>query len=650
MQFKHPEILYALLLLIIPIIVHLFQLQRFQKVAFTNVKFLQKIIKETRKSSLLKKWLVLLMRLLAFTSLIMAFAQPYFSKNKTTQNIETHIYLDNSFSLQAKNNNGEILKNNTQQLIENQFNASNEITLFTSDKNYRKSTIEDLKNELINIEYSSKSYDFKQLFLKQSTSINNKSNQKTNAIIVSDFQHIKPINKADFEVNNTHFHLVKTTPKSNSNFYIDSVYIASKNSTNISIDVVIKSVEKTESQIPVSFFQNEVLKGKSTATFNNTNKTIVTFTTTETTGFNGKISITDDFLEFDNDFYFAISTPEKINVLSIGNKNAFLSKIYTENEFNLKEVTVQNINFNEIQQQQLIVLNELREIPLSLLTSLTNYLNNNGHLIIIPSENANVSSYNRFFRNRNIGSIATKLNTNLKLTTINYEHPVLKEVFEKRVQNFDYPNTSLIFQTNFRNSNTLISTENDLSFISSLKNVYFFMSPLNKKITNFSNSPLIVPIFYNIAKQSLNVGKLYHTISSNTNFDIKTTLDNNDIIRIANSKENATFIPEQIALANKTSINISKLNLKQGFYKVFKNDEVLKTIALNYNRNESELKYSNIESEFSDLKNVSMYNSVEEVLTKLNDEQKINWLFKWFLAFSVLFLIFEMLILKYFKI
>ena len=34
MQFKHPEFLYALFALLIPIIVHLFQLRKFQKEAF----------------------------------------------------------------------------------------------------------------------------------------------------------------------------------------------------------------------------------------------------------------------------------------------------------------------------------------------------------------------------------------------------------------------------------------------------------------------------------------------------------------------------------------------------------------------------------------------------------------------------------------
>ena len=67
MQFKHPEILYALLLLVIPIIVHLFQLRRFQKVPFTNVAFLKEITLQTRKSSTIKKWMTLITRLFLFT-------------------------------------------------------------------------------------------------------------------------------------------------------------------------------------------------------------------------------------------------------------------------------------------------------------------------------------------------------------------------------------------------------------------------------------------------------------------------------------------------------------------------------------------------------------------------------------------------------
>ena len=64
MQFKHPEILYFLFLLVIPILVHLFQLRRFKKEYFTNVKLLKELQIQTRKSSKIKKWLLLATRLL----------------------------------------------------------------------------------------------------------------------------------------------------------------------------------------------------------------------------------------------------------------------------------------------------------------------------------------------------------------------------------------------------------------------------------------------------------------------------------------------------------------------------------------------------------------------------------------------------------
>jgi hypothetical protein len=118
MQFKHPEILYALLLLIIPIIVHLFQLRRFQKEAFTNVAFLKSVVIQTRKSSKIKKWLTLLTRLFLLACVIFAFAQPYSTNNKDLNTKIEHVfYLDNSFSMQAKGDKGELLKRAVQDLI-----------------------------------------------------------------------------------------------------------------------------------------------------------------------------------------------------------------------------------------------------------------------------------------------------------------------------------------------------------------------------------------------------------------------------------------------------------------------------------------------------------------------------------------------------
>ena len=166
MQFKHPELLYALLLLLIPIIVHLFQLRKFEKVAFTNVEFLKSVTIQTRKSSQLKKWLTLITRLLLFTAIILAFAQPFFSKtnslNQTTENV---IYLDNSFSMQAKGEKGELMKRGVQDLLET-IDENEVLTLFTNDKIYKKTTLKAIKNDLLQLDYSANQLDYNALILK----------------------------------------------------------------------------------------------------------------------------------------------------------------------------------------------------------------------------------------------------------------------------------------------------------------------------------------------------------------------------------------------------------------------------------------------------------------------------------------------------
>src|SRR5690606_31214452 len=98
MQFHNPEVLFALFLLIIPVIVHLFQLRKFRRESFTNVKFLRRLTTQTRKSSRIKKLLVLATRLLLLSCIIFAFARPYFpEENEIEGQVETVIFLDNSY-------------------------------------------------------------------------------------------------------------------------------------------------------------------------------------------------------------------------------------------------------------------------------------------------------------------------------------------------------------------------------------------------------------------------------------------------------------------------------------------------------------------------------------------------------------------------
>jgi aerotolerance regulator-like protein len=647
MQFKHPEILYALLFLIIPIIVHLFQLQRFTKVHFTNVKFLKNIEQQTRKSARLKKWLILAFRLLAFASLILAFSQPYFSKFSRQQNFHTSIYLDNSYSMQAKGENGELLKSVAQKIIEYNPSEINNISLLTNYNNYEALNAQSLKAELIDLKYHPNKVDLSTILLKSNSK--NKANSINNIVLISDFQHINYTKSAiNFTKANQVIQLVKVSPKTTNNVFIDSVYLNKKSSTEITLKAIIKSTQNSSENIPISLFKESELIGKTTLNFKGSKHSTIEFTIPNQANFNGKISLNDDNLTFDNNFYFSISKPEKINVLSIGKTSLFLPKIYTKNEFNFSSAPLQNLNYNIIQNQQLIILNEIDNFPIELIDNLNNFSKNGGSLVIIPSEKSNINSYNALFKLLNIGKINAKTEKKHKITSINYNHPIVNDIFEKKVTNFNYPQTAGHYKIALKNGSSILKLDNNDIYIASIKNengaVYWIATPLNKE---FSAS-IIVPLFYNFARNSLKISPLYYTIAPENKIEIKTSIGKDNVLKISN--KTSTFIPLQNISQNKVTLVLKDNISKSGFYTITNNNTTIKTIAFNYNREESDLTYINIDDLADTHKNVSITSSIDEVFNELNNQQKINWLFKWFLAFSVLFLLIEMIILKYFKI
>jgi N-terminal double-transmembrane domain len=112
MKFAYPGFLFAFLVLLIPIIIHLFNFKRYKTLYFSSLQFLKHVDEQTKSTQKLKHFLVLLARLLAFSCLVLAFAQPYIPKTGSSLNTKSTvlaIYLDNSFSMEAIGTNGELL-------------------------------------------------------------------------------------------------------------------------------------------------------------------------------------------------------------------------------------------------------------------------------------------------------------------------------------------------------------------------------------------------------------------------------------------------------------------------------------------------------------------------------------------------------------
>jgi hypothetical protein len=651
MQFQHPEILYLLFLLIIPILIHLFQLQKFEKVAFTNVKLLKQIEQQTRKSSKLKKLLILLSRLLLLTSLIIAFAQPYYSANKSLADVTMIIYLDNSLSMQAKGEKGELLQKSKHDLIDSYQNADNTISLITNNELYKDLGLLNLKNILLKIGYSPIKKDLKTILLQMDNLKNDKNNASRDIVLISDFQTINgDVNSLNLDSLAT-YNFVQIVPNKTENLSIDSIWITEENFQNIKIKGLIRSHQTEMENLSISLFLDDKLFGKTTVSLEKNESKEIVFSIPKSKDIAGKLSLNDNQLLFDNTFYFTVNKAEKPKILAIGESTDFLPKIYTENEFDFTSFTIDQLDYSFIPNQNLIVLNSLVSITNILINSLQTYIEKGGNLVIIPNSNSDIVSYNKLFSTLNIGEINEKNGTKKSVTTINYGHPFFKNVFRKEVNNFQYPVVNLTYLSTLKNASYLLRFDDQSNFISEIKykdsKVYWIASPLDLDISNFISSPLVVPIFYNFANQNASEKKLYFTVGDKNEIIVNQIKDQDVVLHLKGV--NSDFIPMQSKTINSVKIQTELNPLKDGVYQITNNKGFSKNVAFNYNRKESEMKYSSLKSLAKKYDNVNYFYTIKDAITTLNDQYKKHNLWQLFVIFALLFLGIEIILQKFLK-
>ena len=641
MQFLHPEYFYALPALLIPIFIHLFQLRRFQKYAFTNVALLQKLRFQTRKSSQIKKWLILILRLLAITCIILAFSQPYFSNQKAINNTsETVIYLDNSFSMQALGANGPLLKRGIQDIIDG-IEETKKISVFTNDNSYESITLKNLKNKLLNINYSQDQLSLKNVILKGTSLFSSSKSSSKTLLVVSDFQ--KHNQDLLTEIDTTiKVILVPLKPLNTANDYIDAISIESSLNSSTQINVTAKTNDKNKDSIAVTLFEGNKIIGKSILEKSKGYQT--SFEVQSKKGFKGKFSIEDSQIYYDDNFYFNIPKTSKITVLAISDQSSarFLSKIYTNDEFVFKNQDYKTLDFSKIKDTNLIVLNGINDISLALKNSLKDFIATGGIVLMIPGNKGDVISYNRLISTQTKHSLNPLKVQEKSITGIEFNHAILKDVFKTKVSNFQYPSVKSYYPIT-ASINKILTFEDQQAFLSQFNSLFVFTASLDAVNSNFKNSPLIVPTLYNIGRLSLSNPPLQYWTGAENSFDLKLNLQKDRILKLSRNKEE--FIPLQSNFNTKVRITTGDMPNEPGHYAVIKDNDTITHISYNYNRKESILSYDTL----LDIKGAIINNTLNSTLKNINSEANVMWLWKWFIIFALLLLAIEMLILKYFK-
>ncbi|WP_437395566.1 BatA domain-containing protein [Flagellimonas lutimaris] len=638
MQFNHPETLWALFLLVIPILIHLFQLRRFKKTPFTNVAMLQKVVSESRKSNSLKKWLLLFTRLLLLAAIIIAFAQPFTSATTALQEKETVVYLDDSFSMQAKNNGISLLEKAVQDFIKN-IDRDTEFSLFTNEKTFNNVRVTDIQNSLLSLPYSYKQLNLNEIGLKASSLFSQNNGTIKNLIVVSDFQ--ERLASGNNSIDSTLFaHFVPMQPREIQNASIDSVFVEDGLNEQATLQVFLSGGNEDEA-LPISLYNNDQLIAKSAAKFKSNGDAEVKFTIPANEQLNGRLSIIDNALGYDNKFYFNINSKEKIKILAISESgNNYLNRLFRGDEFDFQKYALNQLDYSNLDNQNVVILDNLTTIPNSLQNILRSFKNDGGTLIIVPGINSELSSYNAFLSSLSATQYLEKITSNVQLTNITFDHPLYRNVFKQEVTNFQYPSVNEHFRIQ-TNLSTALSMDGGDSFLSGDDGLYVFTVPLTLENSNFINSPLIVPTFYNMVQSSLQIPKPYQNLGEATMVDISAQIGNDDILRV--SKEGYEFIPLQQTFPNRVRVTFDQNPTEDGIYSILKNEEILQNISFNYPRTESQLKYLDIGA----LENINTMDSIPELFEYLKAENNITAFWKWFVILALLLALIEVIIQKF---
>lgn len=671
MNFIAPEFLYALSFLAIPIIIHLFNFRRYKTVKFSQVRFLKDVKKQTQSTSRLKHLIVLLLRCIALTALVVAFAQPYLNEDENLPVKGRNgviIYLDNSFSMQANAEAGSLLDVAKSKIIEivDAYAETDRFQLHTNEfegNQMRWLNKSAFINSLMQTNYSPifRSYGH---VLSRINQQNNEEDYSIKKYLVSDLQ------KSNFNFNSindsTTITFIPVQSESESNVWVSSLNSLQPfhlSGLNEQLDLVAKrSLNKEESSYNGSLILNGKLKSPFTIKLeNDSTAKALKYINPEEEAIKGELIIKDYPVTFDDTFFFSYPMQQQINILHIYNNEAdnSIKALYKGDSLvNYYSSSVQQVDFSLLKNSSLIILDELISISSGLNSELVSFVNNGGSLVLFPSTKMNRNEINALLRQLNIPGYGILAKDSADVTQINGNAAIFKNVFEELPKQlnlpraFSYWNLSSAQNTltepilTFRNGNDFLK-----KYTINSGAVYLSAVGLNDEQSNFSNHALFVPILFNMALQSVNPQELAYTLGEESIVIKQITQKESPLVLKRGKQE---LIPKQVYRNNSVEIVLGNELTEAGHYQLYQGDEFLQTISFNFSRKESDLIKYNPGSFLDEAKliglDVSIIEGEAEFLGELiKSEKSGKKLWKYFIALSLLFIALEILFLRILK-
>ena len=675
MAFLFPSFLWALATLAVPVIIHLFQLRRFKRIEFSNIRFLQEVSQRTRSRKQVKHWLVLLTRLLAVASLVLAFAQPYLPNAtgavKAGQRAVS-FFLDDSWSMDGTNPQGRLLdqaRKNAQDAVM-AYKATDRFQVITNTFEGRQQLLIG-RDEAIEAAGKAEAGPFSrplsQVLQRQREALSHGEAPVKQAFLFTDLQ------RASADVENwTNDSLIPTTivplpPNNADNLAIDSVWFSTpvrRLGQRESLHVRIKNFgSQALENVPLKLAIDG--RQRAFATFGvdaqATVDTVLRFTNDATGQHWGEVSLTDRPVTFDDNFFIAYRTAEKLRVLLISGGD-------TESDQNVEAVfsgdsthafaiqPYRQVDLASFARTDLIVLNALPDVPSGTASALKEFVSGGGSLALFPGNEPDAASWGALLAQFGAG-FGARDTASMKVDRIDLQQPFYNEVFTVMPKNVELPLSRLRFTISAPPSaDALLRSQNGNLFLASIPfgkgRLYTCASPLSSAGGTFTQHALFVTSLLRMAELSRPMGALYHIIGAEANIALDGVDISGEEAPHLKGPGNADLVPEVRRTLTTNTIALHDEDLAPGTYALTMSKDTIASIALNLPRSESDLSAytpEQLEQRLAE-RGLTSFTVIdangENLAVRLSELDQGTKLWKWFVIAALLFLALEILIIR----
>jgi hypothetical protein len=461
-----------------------------------------------------------------------------------------------------------------------------------------------------------------------------------------------------------HYNLVQLKASELPNVAVDSVWLLTAvhrpgESEKLVVRLHNYAGEKAE-KIPLKLLINKEQKALGSFTINprSVQNDTLSFSGLKSGWQRAEIQLQDNPVTFDNQFYFTFNVKQQLPVLLISGEtaNPFLKAVFdTDPFFAAKNVDDGNVDYAALGTYPLIVMSDVKIISTGLAQQLKTYVAKGGTLLVFPGADADLANYRSFLMPMGAAYPEKLVTDATKVSAINLQNPVFKNIFESYPQNPDLPIVKKYYQLNSANSRgeSLMEMPGRQTFWSGYRSgrgkVYISAVALNDDFSNLPRHALLVPVMFRIALLSGHDQPLFYTLGEDENIELPPLQTNEkQLLKLVNGDQ--TIIPDVRQQEGSTLLYVSDQLQQTGNYELKKQDSTLSVLAFNDNRKESDMSYltkDNLKQIFQQAGNILQPGqaSIKGEVAELNFGLQ---LWKLCIILALIFLAAEILLIRYY--